>query len=207
MLNYSPEYEQGERFMVIRLENDRSSDYAHIEAYVVREAVADRVNPDTGATQYNDGKTAIGFRNCSWSSNKKGALYVEDFRVKSQITKRNYDTGSLVPANEQKPYGIECVFKAYSVDRRDAKNITHTFNVLDRKLEKMAEEFGFWDDLASFIVRVAKSLGIKKFLTPPKATGYGSQSLESGDYRVWNVTDVKFIVDNYLRELQPAKAE
>lgn len=208
MLNYSPEYEQGERFMVIRLENERSSDYAHIEAYVVRQAVASRVNPDTNREEYNDGKNAIGFRNCSWSSNKKSALYVEDLKVKSQITKRNFGDGSPVAANEQKPYGIECVFKSYSVDRNEAKHIARTFDALDKKMDKMAEEFGrCGDDLAQHIIRVAKSLGIKRFLTPPKAGGYGSQSLETGDYRVWDVTDVDFIVNNYLRELQPAKVE
>jgi hypothetical protein len=203
-INYQANEERGERFILIVLDNDRGGDYAHIKAHVVREAVKDRINPDTGSKQYNDGENATGYRNCKWSSDKNNALYVEDLFINSQITKRSI-TGTEVPANEMKPYGVELRFKPYVVDASNARKMSDTFDKIGKKMEQYDEEFGYCNEnLPAYILRVAKALGIKKFLTVPKD---GNRNLDRGDYRVWNGTDVSYIVSSMIDELKPAKAE
>jgi hypothetical protein len=202
-INYQANEERGERFLLIKLDNERGSDYAHITAIVVREAVKDRTDPDTGRKQYNDGENATGYRNCKWSSDKNNALYVEDLFVNSQITKRNYSDGSV--PEEFKPYGVELRFKPYVVDASNARNMANTFDKIGKKMEQYDEEFGYChDSLPAYILRVAKALGIKKFLTVPKD---GSYNLDRGDYRVWNAPDVAYIVSSMIDQLKPAKAE
>jgi hypothetical protein len=202
-INYQANEERGERFLLIKLDNDRSSDYAHITASVVREAVKDRINPDTGSKQYNDGENATGYRNCKWSSDKNNALFVDDLAVHSQITLRNFSDGA--PCADLKPYGIELRFKPYMVDRNDARNMANTFDKIEKKLEQYNEEFGYCnDDLPGYILRVAKALGIKKFLTVPKE---GTYSLDRGDYRQWNATDVAYIVGSMIDSLKPKTVE
>lgn len=200
--SYNPEYDgASERFLLIKLENERSSDYAHITAYVVRAAVPSRKNPDNEREEYNDGPGAIGFRHCSFSSNKKNALYVEDLNIHSQINKRNLDGGE----GDYKPYGIALRFKPYSVELREAKHFYNTLTKLDAKLEKLNHEFGYGEnDLATFITRVASCLGIKKFLTYPKDTR--NWSLDSGDLRVWKAVDVNFVVRDFIEQLKPQTA-
>lgn len=204
--SYSPEYDtNAERFLLIRLENDRSSDYAHITVSVVRKAVSESVNPDNGYKSYNDGPNASGYRNCSYTSNKKNAYYVEDLQIHSQINKRNLDGSSVV---DTKPYGIGLRFKPYCVELRDATNIYSTLTRADKKLSKLNEEFGYGDnDLATFITRVASVFGIKKFLTysDEAKKGYGGYGLDSGNLKVWSAKDVAWLVNNFVEECNPVK--
>jgi hypothetical protein len=201
-INYQANDERGERFLLIRLDNDRGSDYAHIKVQVVRAAVRDSVDPETGRKQYNDGENATGYRNCKWSSDKNNALYVEDLFINSQITKRSI-SGEF--PEEFKPYGVELRFKPFVVDASSARKMADTFDKIGKKLSQYDEEFGYCnDDLPAYILRVAKALNIKKFLTVPKE---GSQWLDRGEYRVWNAPDVSYIVSSMLDEVKPAKAE
>lgn len=200
MTTYCPENDtNAERFMLIRLENDRSSEFAHITAYVVRAAVPSRIDPDTQRETYNDGPNAIGYRNCSWTSDKKNALWVEDMIVHSQITKRNWDG---TPTDSYKPYGISIRFKPYCVEAREAAHMANTFAKVGKKLDKLNEQFGYCnDDLAAYIVRVASALGIKRFLTyGDKCSNY---ALDTADLKVWCAKDVEWLVNNRIEELKP----
>lgn len=199
--SYSPENDtNAERFLLIKLENDRSSDYAHITAYVVRKAVPKGVN-DKGYENYNDGPNASGYRNCSYTSDKKSAYYVEDLQIHSQINKRNLDGSSAV---DKKPYGIGLRFKPYCVELREATNIHSTLTRVSKKLSKLNDEFGYGEnDLATFITRVASVFGIKKFLT------YGNDSrnwsLDSADLKTWSAKEVSWLVNNFTEECNPVK--
>jgi hypothetical protein len=205
--SYSPESDSNtERFLLIKLENDSSSDFAHITAYVVRAAKPQGIDPDSGRDCYNDGPNAAGYRNCSYTSDKKSAYYVEDLQVHSQISKRNLDGQ---PTGEYKPYGIGLRFKPYCVELREATNIYSTLTRATKKLEKLDHEFGYGErDLATFITRVASVFGIKKFLTYGENAkkGYGGYGLDSGNLKVWNAKDVDWIVSNFIKECNPVKA-
>lgn len=205
--SYSPESDtNAERFLLIKLENDSSSDFAHITAYVVRAAVPSAKDPESGRDFYNDGPDARGYRNCSYTSNKKSAFYVEDLQIHSQISKRNHDGSATSDWN--RPYGIGLRFKPYCVELREATNIYSTLTRATKKLEKLDEEFGYGErDLATFIVRVATVFGIKKFLTYSKEAqkGYGGYGLDSGNLKVWNTKEVDFVVSNFIEELNPNK--
>ena len=205
MIAYSPDQDtNAERFLLIRCENDRSSDYGHITAYVVRAAVPSRVDADTMREMYNDGPNAIGYRNCSWSSGAKSAVFVEDLKVHSQITKRNWSDGT--PSTDFKPYGIGLRFmNIHSLEAREAAHMHNTFVKVQKKLDKLDEEFGHGDaDLATFIVRVASALGIKKFLTYSKDAR--DFSLDRADLKVWAAKDVNWLVNNFIEEMKPKAA-
>lgn len=205
-ISYSPESDtNAERFLLIKLENQSDSDFAHITAYVVRAAVPSAKDPDSGRDCYNDGPNASGFRNCSYTSNKKSAFYVDDLQIHSQISKRNSDGSSTSDWN--RPYGIGLRFKPYCVELREATNIYSTLSRADKKLDKLSHEFGYANDLATFITRVASVFGIKKFLTYGENAkkGYGGYGLDSGNLKVWSAKDVSWLVDTFIEELNPNK--
>jgi hypothetical protein len=198
MLNYCAEQDgNSERFLLIESKvSTGSSDYLHISAKVVRKAIPSGINPDTGREQYNDGPNASGYRNCAWSSHKKGAVYTEDLCIWSQTNKHD----------DAKPYAVECLYIGkYSVDKAEAKAMADALTKIDNKLTKLDQEFGYGSgDLATYITRVASALGIKKFLTVKKNNG--SDLSDVSAYNNWKATDIAFLVNNFVEEFRGPKA-
>lgn len=196
MLNYSAESEgRGERVMLIEIRPEvyGSSDYAHITARVLRAAVPSGVNPDTGREQYNDGPDARGYRNCSWSSEKKNALMVEDLLIWSQLDKR-------VSGDREKPYGVGARFiDVHTIDGAgEAKHFFNTLSKIDAKMTKLDNEFGYASgDLATYIARVASILGIKRFITYKKDHRNGGD-LAHDVFNTWRAKDVAFLVNEMI---------
>lgn len=160
MNNYAPDQEPPtERIMLIDIGyNQYEGDYGHILATVVRRAQPDIVNPDTGSTKYWDGSgddASVGYRNCTWSSSKPNALYVEDLQITNQFDKRAHSI--------EKPYGESVKFKPHKVEAREAKAMAATFAKLEKHTEKLRQSFGYPKDYAELVIRTALALGIKRF--------------------------------------------
>lgn len=157
MNNYSAESDAiGTRVLFINIHDDRySTGYGKIDAVVLREAVSDAVNPDTGSTQYNDGKNVVGYRNVSWSGNKKSSLFVENLTLTCQ-----FDI-----ANNELAYGNETCFReVFKIDLQESKAICNTLSHIEKSMNKLNSEFGYTNEFGSYVARVAKILGIKKFI-------------------------------------------
>jgi hypothetical protein len=177
MIDYEFNKKDSER--VIRLKAEASGGFGHITAEVVRNAISDRTNPDTGKVEYNDGEGAIGFRRCSWSANKMSALYIEDLVIKSQ-----FDTDGDKPA-----YAFMTKFASpYQVELCDAANMFHTLKTIDAKLEKIRKDFGSPETFADHLVRIAKILGIKKFIIGRT----NNEPLSSNNYINFGATSVAY---------------
>ena len=183
MNNYFPDSDTPCAERVLLLSVESSYDYGHIDARVVRRAIPDRTNPDTGKIEYFDGKSdAYGYRNCIWSSGNKNAFYVENFVIRNQ-----FDTRTSEPA-----YGWDSKFKdVYSIDLKEAEHMVRTLKVVIKKLDEFSSEFGYAQDFSGYLVRVAKILGIKKFAIARKS-GIG---LISHDYFEVTATSVKYEID------------
>jgi hypothetical protein len=191
MLNYCAEQDgMSERFLLIESKKSTgSSEFNHITARVVRKAIASGINPDTGREQYNDGPNAKGYRNCAWSSHKKGAVYTEDLMVWSQQS-----------LDHVLPYAVECMYIGKSsVDKAEAKAMADALTKIDAKLSKLDAEFGYGSgDLATYITRVASILGIKKFITVKKNNG--SDLSDEHAYNNWKATDIAYLVRTFTEE-------
>ncbi len=171
--------------MLIDIEFDQyGGDYGSLIAAVVRRAVPDVRSPDSGSvTQYNDGKPedAIGFRNCTWSSGKKNALFVEDMQVRCQYDKKGFDS-IAAPA-----YGEQVVFKPFRVERVDARAMEDTFKTLDKGMTKFADDFGHVRTFGELVTRTAKLLGIKRFATYKRGTQNKSLAQELREFDAGSV--------------------
>lgn len=158
MNNYAPDQEApSERIMLIDIGyNQYEGDYRHLLASVVRRAQADTINPDTGSRKYFDGSgedAGIGYRNCTWSSGKANALYVENLEITNQFGRWTTEP----------PYGETVAFKPYKVEARDAVAMAKTFAKLDAHSKKTSELYGYPKTYAELIIRTALALGIKRF--------------------------------------------
>ncbi len=190
MNNYAPDQEPAtERIMLIDIGyNQYEGEFGHLLATVVRRAQPDIVNPDTGGRQYWDGSgedAKIGYRNCTWSSNKPSALYVEDLQITNQFDKRAFSL--------EKPYGETVAFKPYKVDARDAKAMAKTFDKLTKHGDKLADQFGWPENYAELVIRTALALGIKRFAVYRSDTG-PSKSLAQ-KFREFGPGEVSYHVD------------
>ena len=203
MNHYLPSDEaNSERILMIQ-KQERNGEFAHIIAYVVRRAVADHVDPDstTGRMIYADGKNATGYRNATWSSAKKNAVYVDGFSVRSQLTV-TADAGS----RERKPYGTRYVYRdVYEVDARNSAHMANTFKVVGKKITEIQDTYGYVDDsdVAAFIIRLGVALGIKTFAyLRPK---YPRASLEQSDcYNEVPTFGVARVVDEMIASYFPS---
>jgi hypothetical protein len=159
MLNYSPTSEvNSERVLLVNLEpKTQGLNCQRITARVLRRAVSKTVNDDGTTHEYNDGLNAKNFRNTTWSSNKKSALFVEDFVIYSQ-----FDLGS-----SDSVYGMSVKFAdMYSVDLSQAEQVVRTLKTVEKSLDKIEQKYGriASDDFASYLARVASVFGIDKFV-------------------------------------------
>jgi len=156
MSHYFPEYEpKSERLFQLTVES--SYGFGHVTARVVRRAIPDHTDPDTGKVIYNDGTTdVVGIRGATWSnSNNKTALYVDGLIVRNQ-----FDTEKNDPS-----YGHHVQFiNVHHIELSDAKKILKTLDTINKKLEKFSKEFGYAEDFTTILIRTAKILGIKRFI-------------------------------------------
>jgi hypothetical protein len=191
MIEYKTTKYKSER--VIMLAAESSCGYGHINAIIVRRALPDVVNPDTGHREYNDGdKDAYGFRNCSWSSTKDNALYVEDLVIRNQ-----FDTASDKPS-----YGHGARFmNKYSVELDEAEYMVQTLKTIGKKLNAINDEYGYVDDYASYVIRIAKIFGIKTFVVAKeKGTPFVSKN-----YREFGVANVKWEIEQLEDSVRTVK--
>lgn len=127
-----------------------------------------------------------GIRNCEWTrgGNRESAegIFVDDLEVYSQgqNESRRCDDGS------PNLYAWEVHFKPYSVDDRRAKHMAETFRTLDRKMAKLAEQFGRPVTYGQYLGRVALALGCATFIFP---TGPSSSSYAERSHRRYNLQD------------------
>lgn len=197
MNNYSPSSEpDSERVLLLQIEPDQyGTGNQRIIATVVRRASPDIKNPDTGSIQYRDGSgrdANIGYRNCTWSSGKNTALFVEDMQIYAQ-----FET-----ADQSAPYGGEIVFRPHRVAERDALGMANTFTKLNKALQKLEDKFGYTKNFGDTLIRVASVLGITTFATYKNGPG-GSLAQE---FREFGATSVHRNVDLLVEQARPAKA-
>lgn len=192
MNNYHPDQEPpSERIMLIDIGYSQyEGDYGHLVAQVVRRAMRDTINPDTGNTlKYYDGAvsdSSTGLRNCTWSSHKANALYVEDLQITNQFDKRSTD-----PA-----YGETISFKPYKVEARDALAMSKTFAALDRHGKKLNELYGYTKNYAELVIRTALALGIKRFAVYRDDTGPSKTLVQP--FHEFGPSDVAYYVDKLI---------
>jgi hypothetical protein len=158
MNNYAPDTEAPtERVMLIDIGYSQyEGDYRHLLTTVVRRAQADTVDADTGARRYFDGSgddAGVGYRNCSWSSGKANALYVEDLQITNQFGR----------FTDEPPYGETVAFKPYKVEQREAVAMAKTFAKLETKGKQISDLHGYPRTYAELVIRTALALGIKRF--------------------------------------------
>lgn len=152
-----------ERFLLIQRDYSSNDRYGHLIAYVVRRAKSDCNNPDRpGEVLYGDGANATGYRTCDWSSSKKSAVLVRDFRVRCQITRHGAEADW-----EKKPYAVRHMFyDTREVTRRAAELMLATYKKVDSYCDKLDIQYGHVaeSDFAGYCIRVARALGINRAL-------------------------------------------
>lgn len=196
MNHYHPDSEPGSErlFLVEYVNRYNDADYGKIHAKVVRRAVRDRQDPDNPEhTIYADGKNATGYRNCSWSSGAKNALMVEDLIVAGQFELKKGDA----------VYGADIRYMPYSVEARDAEHMVNTFRKVQKKMDAYYDDFGSANGYADFLRRVAKAMGIKKFLI--FTNGGDFLGLDSPNMREFDATSVEFLVDKLVKNARGTK--
>ncbi len=191
MNNYAPDQEApSERIMLIDIGyNQYEGDYRHLLASVVRRAMPDTVDPDTQARRYFDGSgqdASIGYRNCTWSSHKTNALFVEDLQITNQFGRWT----------NEPPYGETLAFKPYKVEARDAVAMAKTFAKLDAHGKKLSDLHGYPRDYATLVVRTALALGIKRFAV--YSQNASTNKVLSQKFREFGPGDVAYHVDELV---------
>ena len=150
-----------ERLILVRLEEKdyTGGAYAHIRAEVVRRVVPDLIIEEGKVATYYDGaaEKVSGYRNCSWSKNTVGAIYVADMSIRGQI-----DTDPK-PLRNGVPYGNELCFKPYSVDLNTAKAMHDTLAKWEKFGNKHRQNH---DNFLGEVLLLANFLKITKLLFP-----------------------------------------
>lgn len=185
MINDYPDSEpNGQRVFLI--ETSDINGIRQITARVLREATAKTFREDCSMLKYNDGNDATGYRNATWLSDKKNALYVENFVVSAYIS-----------VSDKHAYGCTNSYRdCHQVELREACAMSKSLMKLNTSLENQASEYGYTNssDYTTFLLRTAKAFGITKFLTyRTKNSGY-----DSSTFRVHNPTYLSDVVANLI---------
>ena len=183
MTNYHPTDEAPtERLILIELESPERWDtqHRHIIARVVRRAQA-HVHAAAPSTyvQHFDGEKVSGYRHATWSkSSPKGAIYVDDLRIRGQIDVNRHDK-----LNGGMPYGNDVSFACHTIKARDARLMHEAFGKIGKRMEAL-EKAGHvhTDSFVDSVRMLMLALGINKAVV--KVDGAHGTSL--GDPDLWH---------------------
>lgn len=109
-----------------------SSEYRHISATVVRQAMPHAVNSENVVVDWADeyADKCTGYRSASWVLSKTSGIYVDGMCLRGQI-----DVGPR-PLNKGRPYGNNVDFKAHSIDWNTARAIADFYKKQDAFVTK-----------------------------------------------------------------------
>lgn len=151
----------GERHLLIEMDTRYpSSNYAHIQAYVVRTAmphITDIMQPSTVVAWRDDyqGKCA-GYRNCSWSHTTgkirgRNPVFTESLFLRGQIDAVN-----------SQAYGVRVEFRDVTVS--DATHADAMRSTLTRWAKFEQDMYGRQEQFQTKLHYLAKFLGVDSFL-------------------------------------------
>lgn len=196
-MNYSPSQEpNGERVFYLTIERSQCVDNsARIIAQVIRRSVPSGINPDTNLHEHNDGATASGFRNCSWSSNSKNAVFVEGLEINSFISLTDDETPRL----------SNIYFRdVYSIELADARAMVRTLESIDKQMTKLDNQFGYANGIFSaYLIRVASILKINTFIV--NRFPYSTTNLSNMKVKEYKPKEVEWLVKTMIEEAKGKK--
>lgn len=85
-----------------------------------------------------------------------------------------------------------CYVSRYKIDEADCKAMLKVLQTVNRKLQKMEEEYGRPDTFGGYCMRVAKALGATCMVKPLSNRGW---SYSENEHRIMSLKDGKYHVD------------
>jgi hypothetical protein len=106
-----------------------------------------------------------------------------------EYSERNPDT---------RPWGFHTVYRnVYQVEAFSAKRMARVLSALNKRLDKMTAEYGMPESFGTYVMRVAKALGIKTFVYKQAGKGY---NYDDNEYAVVAISAAQ----RYLADKQNA---
>jgi len=186
--------------LYVREEHDNTfgGGYYHVKAHPVWVGRTPEEYRDIDAGRQVDDVSRTQVRNASTRYELHQGLYLDGLMVNSQGCSR--DTTRHL-------YGFEIEYRdVFSVDARTAERMHKTLSTIERKMSKLADQWGRPATFGQYLLRVAAALGATRIVLPRKDArdgSYADMDLRIEDLRT-GASCVDYRVEQWIAAGQPA---
>ena len=138
-------------------------------------------------------------RNLSWGYGSEGGD-LADLQANAWIDKTFDREGFIFQTSDCLEYR-----EVYSINERRAESMAKTLRLLNRRISKLIEKFGYPQDFAAYLGYLAQAVGCKDRNAFARRISNNGWSYDDGEYRWMDVDALRYHLDEKIREWKGEK--